>query len=157
MDSPAQDAPRPFIGFEGRVERDWIDVNRHMNVAWYDHVFDTAESALFYAFGMGEAYISRHQHGMFRLEKRIRYEREAVEADLLRVESRITAFDQRVLRHTHVLINVTKGVRAGTAEYVSIHVDLSKRKSTRVTEPLLLGKLRGLTAEHSLLPPVEAR
>jgi hypothetical protein len=52
---------------------------------------------------------------------------------------------------------VTKGVRAGTAEYVSIHVDLSKRKSTRVTEPLLLGKLRGLTAEHSLLPPVEAR
>lgn len=157
MDLPVQEIPRPFVGFEGRVEPAWIDVNRHMNVAWYDHVFDAAESALFSAFGMDEPYIGRFQHGMFRLEKRIRYEREVVEGDLLRVESRITGFDDRLLRHTHVLVNVSKGVRAGTAEYVSIHVDLSKRKSTRVTEPLLLGRLRELAARHALLPPVEVR
>jgi len=157
MNVAVQEAPRPFIGFEGRVEPAWIDANRHMNVTWYDHVFDRAETALFAAFGVDEAYIHRFQHGMFRLEKRIRYEREAVEGDLLRVESRIVSCDERLLRHAHELINLTKGARAGMAEYVSIHVDLSKRKSARVTEPSVLAPLRGLAALHARLPAIEGR
>lgn len=157
MSVAAQEAPGPFIGFEGRVEPAWIDANRHMNVAWYDHVFDMAETRLFAAFGIDEAYIHRVQHGMFRLEKRIRYEREAVEGDLLRVESRIVSSDERLLRHVHELFNLTTGVRAGIAEYVSIHVDLSKRRSTWIADPSVLALLRGLAARHALLPPVRGR
>ena len=157
MSMPRQEVPRPFIGFEGRVEPAWIDVQRHMNVAWYDHVFDAAESALYSAFGMDEAYIARARYGMFRLEKRIRYEREAVEGDLLRVETRIAAFDGRLLRQMHVLFNLTRGVRAGTAEYVSIHVDLSKRKAARMTDPAVLAPLRELAARHAFLPSIAER
>lgn len=153
MDGPQQPAPRPFIGFEGRVEPTWIDVNRHMNVAWYDHVFDIAETGLIAAFGIDDDYIRANGRTIYRLEKRIRYERELLEGDGLRVESRIVSNDERLLRHFHELLNLTKGVRAAAAEYVSIHVDLAKRKSARITDPAVLEPLRELAARHAILPP----
>jgi len=150
---PVEEAPRPFVGFEGTVGQGWIDVNGHMNVAWYDHVFDTAESALFSAFGINDDYIRTHDRTMFRLEKRIRYEREALDGDKLRVECRIVSSDERLVRHFHELLNLSKGVRAATAEYVSIHVDLAKRKSARIADPVVLKPLRELAARHAMLPP----
>jgi acyl-CoA thioester hydrolase len=157
MDAFQQQALRPFIGFEGRAKPAWIDVNRHVNVAWYDHVFDIAETALIAAYGIDDDYIRANGRTIFRLEKRIRYERELLDGDNLRVESRIVSNDERLLTHLHELLNLTKGVRAATAEYVSIHFDLAKRKSARITDPLVLEPLRELAASHALLPPVEGR
>ncbi|MBX3530181.1 MAG: thioesterase family protein [Rhizobiaceae bacterium] len=149
-----QPVPAPFIGFEGAVEDGWIDVNGHMNVAWYDRVFDIAESNLFEAFGICEAYTLRTNCGTFRVEKRMRYERELMPGDRLRVESRIAATDDRVLRGTHEIVNMTRGGRAAIAECVSLHVDLAVRRSARITDPLVLEPLTRMSAEHSRLPPV---
>ncbi len=146
-------SPSPFIGFEGTVLPEWIDANRHMNVAWYDHVFDIAESTLFAAFGIDENYIARSNHGMFRLEKTIRYERELIEGDRLRVDSRVESSDGRLVRHFHELWAEGRGVRAATARYVSIHVDLSVRKPARITDPMVMQPLQRLADEHALLPP----
>ncbi len=145
-------APSPFVGFEGEVAADWIDVNGHMNVGWYDHVFDIAEAALFAAFGVDEDYVRRAAHGMFRLEKLIRYERELVLGDALRIEGRILSNDGRLVKHFHELLNLTKGVRAASASFVSIHVDLSRRKTAAVSDPAVLKPLNRLTAEHAELP-----
>jgi acyl-CoA thioester hydrolase len=150
-EEPASSAP--FVGFEGSVLPGWIDANRHMNVSWYDHVFDMAESSLFSAFGVDEGYIARTNHGMFRLEKHLRYEKELVEGDRLRVDSRIVSSDGRLLRHFHELWSDSRGVRAATAGYVSIHVDLNARKPARITDPSVIAPLRKLASEHALLPP----
>jgi acyl-CoA thioester hydrolase len=143
-----------FTGFEGVVRPDWIDANRHMNVAWYDHVFDIAESALFAAFAIDEDYIRTSGCGMFRLEKRIRYERELVEGDRVRVEGRIVSTDHRLVRHYHELLNLTSGTRAASAEYTSIHVDLSTRKSARIADPEILRRLDVLHTRHAALPSI---
>ena len=137
-----------FVGFDGVVGDDWIDANGHMNVSWYDRVFDTAESRLFEAFGIDEAYIARTRHGMFRIEKAIRYERELLRGDLIRVAGRIAAFDGRGVRHTHELVNAATGRRAATATYASLHVDLSRRKVAAVSNPDVLAALRALAAVH---------
>lgn len=137
-----------FVGFEGVVGDDWIDFNGHMNVDWYDHVFDAAESRLFEAFGIDEAYVARTRHGMFRIEKAIRYERELLLGDRIRVMGRISAFDGRGVRHTHELVNVATGMRAATATYASLHVDLSRRKVAAVSDPEVLAALRALAAAH---------
>ncbi|MBO6902140.1 MAG: thioesterase family protein [Rhizobiaceae bacterium] len=150
-------APSPFAGFRGTVLPDWIDANRHMNVAWYDHVFDKAESALFAAFGVDEDYIARTNHGMFRLEKHIRYEKELVEGDELRIDSRIDTTDGRLLKHFHELWSVSRNMRAATARYVSIHVDLSERKAVRVTDPLVVAPLREMASAHAQLPAPDER
>lgn len=137
-----------FVGYEGVVGDGWIDANDHMNVSWYDRVFDAAESQLFEAFGIDEAYIARTRHGMFRIEKAIRYERELLRGDRIRVAGRIAAFDGRGVRHTHELVNVATGRRAATATYASLHVDLSRRKVAAVADPDVLAALRALAAAH---------
>lgn len=137
-----------FVGYEGVVGDDWIDFNGHMNVNWYDRVFDAAESALFEAFGIDEAYVARTRHGMFRIEKAIRYERELLLGDRVRVAGRISAFDGRGVRHVHELVNVGTGVRAATATYASLHVDLSRRKVASVSDPEVLAALRALAGAH---------
>ena len=137
-----------FVGFEGIVGEDWIDSNGHMNVTWYDRVFDAAESRLFEAFGVDEAYIARTQHGMFRVEKAIRYERELLVGDRIRVTGRISAFDGRGVRHTHDLVNLATGKRAATATYASLHVDLARRKVAAVSDPDVLAALRALARAH---------
>ncbi|CAG0997347.1 MAG: hypothetical protein F9K19_25370 [Rhizobiaceae bacterium] len=137
-----------FVGFEGVVGDDWIDFNGHMNVNWYDRVFDDAESRLFEAFGIDEASVGRTRHGMFRIEKAIRYERELLRGDRIRVAGRIAAFDGRGVRHVHQLVNVATGVRAATATYASLHVDLSRRKVAAVADLQVLAALRALAAAH---------
>lgn len=145
-----------FIGFEGEVEAAWLDVNDHMNVAWYDYVFDIAESALFAAFSIDDDYIRANGRTMFRLEKRIRYERELVRGNSIKVESRIVSTDERLVKHFHELLNLSTGVRAATADYVSIHVDLGKRKPARIIDPVVLEPLRTLAERHASLPPLGA-
>lgn len=144
----------PFRGFQGAVQSDWIDSNGHMNVGWYDHVFDVAESRLFEAFGVDEGYIARTRHGMFRVEKRIRYEKELLLGDALRIDSRILSSSGRVLRHAHELCNLTRGGRAAIAEYVSLHVDLSLRKSVPISDAAVTEPLRRLAEAHQSLPPI---
>lgn len=137
-----------FCGFEGAVGEGWIDSNGHMNVGWYDHVFDTAESRLFDAFGVNEAYILRNRQGMFRVEKSIRYERELLLGDRIRIECRVAAFNGKALRHVHQLLNVSRGGCAACAEYVSLHVDLRSRKVAQISDPAVADALAGLARRH---------
>ncbi len=146
-----------FVGFEGVVGDDWIDFNGHMNVDWYDHVFDAAESQLFQSLGVDEAYVERTRHGMFRIEKAIRYERELLLGDRIRVTGRISAFDGRGVRHLHELVNVGTGVRAATATYASLHVDLSRRKVASVSDPEVLVALRALAEAHGAANSMKTR
>ena len=38
----------------GRVKSEWTDYNRHMNLAYYVHLFDTAWETILQRFHMGE-------------------------------------------------------------------------------------------------------
>lgn len=145
---PSLDPTATFCGFEGVVGKDWIDANGHMNVGWYDSVFDTAESRLFEAFGVNEGYILRNRQGMFRIEKTIRYERELLLGDRIRIECRIAAFNGKALLHVHELLNVTRGGRAARAEYASLHVDLGTRKVAPISDRAVAEALADLARSH---------
>lgn len=149
--------PAPLVGYEGVVGEDWIDANGHMNVAWYDRVFDEAESRLFEAFAIDDSYIRRSGFGTFRVEKHIVYEREIMRGDRIRVDCRIVSTDERVIRHAHELVNVGRGERAAISRAVSVHVDLAKRKVVRCVDPAVTGPLRALARLHALLPPLADR
>lgn len=143
-------APAFHVGFEGVVKPEWIDINEHMNVRWYDHVFDNAEHDLIEAIGISDPYIAASGFTIYRLEKRIRYERELLLGEQLLVKSRITFTDERILKHRHELLNLSRNIRAASAEYTSIHVDLSVRKSARISDPAILEPLRKLFAAHAV-------
>lgn len=147
------EAPLPgrTLSFSGQVERSWIDVNLHMNVSWYDRVFDQAESNFFEVFGFNDEAIRATGFSIFRLEKNIRYEREVMLGKALEVHSTVLWTDLKRVHHFHELWNVEDGYRAAVADNLSIHVDLSIRRSARMTLPETGGALSALAEEHARL------
>lgn len=142
----------PYISFRGSVEPGWLDVNRHMNVSWYDRVFDTAESDLFEVFGIHDDYIRSTSYSFFRLEKSVRYERELMPDARLEARSVVLWTDLKRVHHFHELWNVDLGYRAATVEGLSIHVDLRVRKAAKIVVADVADRLTALAAEHARLP-----
>lgn len=152
---PPQNMPEPATGlttFEGRVLPEWVDANGHMNVSFYDRVFDAAEHSLFAAFGIHDAFIRRTGFTIFRLDKLIRYQRELMQGDAIAVHSRIVWTDFRRVHAFHELMNVDASYRAATDDALSIHVDLSRRKSAVIVDPDVRQSLERLAAAHAALP-----
>lgn len=148
----SSEAPRPYISFRGKVEPQWLDVNQHMNVSWYDRVFDTAESDLFEVFGIHDDYIRATSFSFFRLEKSVRYERELMPDARLEARSVILWTDLKRVHHFHELWNIDENYRAATVEGLSIHVDLRLRKAATITVEDTATRLSVLAAEHAQLP-----
>lgn len=138
-----EDGPaRWSVTCRGRVLPNWLDANGHMNVSWYDRLFDTAETTFFEEFGIHDDYIRRTGLSIFRLERVIVYEREMMLDDPLEARSRVLWTDLRRIHHFHELWNIQGNFRAAICDAVSIHVDLGTRKSVEailpeVREPLL--------------------
>ncbi|MBP2316586.1 acyl-CoA thioesterase [Azospirillum soli] len=143
-----------FVSFRGRVLEDWVDANRHMNVAFYDHVFLSAEMAFFAELGIGEPYIERNGHGMFRVERHTRYERELLVDSAIEVRGWIAALDSRRVHHVHEIIDQQSARRAALTEIVSVNVDLGTRRSTPITDPAVRAALERHAAAYAAGAPV---
>ena len=45
--------PAPFVSKPMDIEKDWIDYNGHLNMAYYNVLFDRCSDEAFEAMGMG--------------------------------------------------------------------------------------------------------
>jgi len=82
------------VFYETRVEREWVDYNGHMNVAYYVLVFDRGTDGLLDRLGLGGAYHAATRRTIYVVEAHVAYlagriafshgQRDAAEHDLLR-------------------------------------------------------------------------
>lgn len=84
----------PIICPPAQVESDWIDYNGHMNMAFYNVVFDRGLDAIFDLLGVGEAY-ARTGGSCFTVEAHVTYIQELNEHDPLRVEYQLLGYDTK--------------------------------------------------------------
>ncbi|MFP1645375.1 thioesterase family protein [Pontitalea aquivivens] len=145
-------APPFSVTFRGQVDPHWIDVNRHMSAGFYDQLFDRSEETLFTEFGIADPYILRTGLSYYRLERLVVYARELMQGDPLEVRSRVLWTDLRRVHHFHELWNTAAGYRAACADGISIHVDLTTRKSVVATLPEVTEPLIRLCAAHCAHP-----
>lgn len=113
---------------EGRVLPDWIDVNGHMNVAWYVLAFDQAVDALFAEFGVTDDYIRKGAGSTFAVECHVTYQQELKEGDPYRVTADVLAYDEKRLHQFQRMYHATEGWLAATAEWMNLHVSLETRR-----------------------------
>jgi len=52
----------PFVSSVMRVEPAWIDYNGHLNMAYYNVLFDRAVDEVFELLGCGLAYVKERRH-----------------------------------------------------------------------------------------------
>lgn len=140
------------VTLRGRIDGTVIDVNGHMNVSGFDLLFDRAEHNLFQIAGIWEPWIEARRQSLFRLEKLIRYERELLAGDPFEVRSRVLATDGRRIHHFHELWHCALDRRSACFDGLSIHVDLTARKSAPVSDPEVLRLLLALRDEAADAP-----
>ncbi|HXV60467.1 MAG TPA: thioesterase family protein [Vicinamibacteria bacterium] len=117
---------------EGRVERDWVDYNGHLNVAYYHMAFDRATDVFLQRIGLGPEYVESHAGSMFALEDHLVYLRELREGEPFRIMLQLLDWDSKRLHYFQRLFHREKDFLSATCEHLSIFVDMKTRRSAQL-------------------------
>ncbi|MGH6861814.1 MAG: thioesterase family protein [Phyllobacterium sp.] len=109
------------------IEKDWIDYNGHLNMAYYNVVFDRGGDEFLAELGFGPKYAAERRLTIYTAEVHICYVQEIHLDHVVTVTSRLIDFDAKRL-HTYNEILHQDGWVAATAEVLSLHVDMSGPK-----------------------------
>ena len=144
----------PFVSSVMRVEPAWIDYNGHLNMAYYNVLFDRAVDEAFELLGCGAEYVKRG-FSTFTAEVHVRYLRELHEGDPVRVTFQLLAYDAKRMHYFEQLFHATDGWVSATSENMSLHVEMQAKK-TAAYPPEVAACLAKMKAAHARLPVPEA-
>jgi acyl-CoA thioester hydrolase len=145
----------PFVSSVMRVEDRWIDYNGHLNMAYYNVLFDRAVDEAYELIGIGADYVEKRRHSLYTAEVHLRYLRELHAGDAVRVTFQLIDFDRKRLHTFEQLFHAEHGWVAATSENMSLHVDMGARKAAAF--PAEVGRRLGeMKASHARLPRPEA-
>jgi acyl-CoA thioester hydrolase len=140
-------------GFEvvsGRVAREWIDGNGHMNVASYLEAFDSAVVAFRERLGVDDDYISCG-YSSFAVECHMTYERELVLDDPYVITTQVLGYSRTGLHQFNRMYHAQDLYHASTAESMTLHVNLGQRKVVAWPESVLQ-RLSAIADKQGRLP-----
>jgi len=121
----------------GQVLPEWIDINGHMNVAYYVLAFDHGIDGLWSEFGITNEHIQSNHSSTFAVESHVIYRRELKEDDPYIVTAQILAYDQKRIHQFQRMYHAKDGFLAATAEWMSLHVDMKTRQVAPWPEKIL--------------------
>jgi acyl-CoA thioester hydrolase len=140
----------------GAVQPEWIDINGHMNVAYYVLAFDKAVDDLWSQLGITDEYIRSGAGTTFAVECHVTYRRELREGDPYVITSEILAYDEKRIHQFQRMYHADGHFLSATAEWMNLHVDLGTRRVSPWPDFVLLAlaELSGRQADARL--PEEA-
>jgi acyl-CoA thioester hydrolase len=145
----------PFVSSIMRVEPAWIDYNGHLNMAYYNVLFDRAVDEAYELLGIGLDYVKQRRHSVYTAEVHVRFLRELHAGDPVRATFQLIAYDSKRLHYFEQLVHATEGYLAATSENLAIHVDMDSSKSAPMS-PRVVGRLEKMAASHARLPRPQA-
>lgn len=140
---------------EGRVKPEWIDVNSHMNVAYYILALDMAVDALWDKFGITNEYIDGGQGSTFAVECHVTYQRELLEDEPYIVTAQILAYDEKRIHQFQRMYHADKKYLVATTEWMNLHVDLETRRVSPWPAHILANIEKFADAQTSIDMPEE--
>jgi acyl-CoA thioester hydrolase len=149
-----QRQPAPFLSSVMRIEPQWIDYNGHLNMAYYNVLFDRAIDELWLEFGMGPDYMATRGGSTFTAECHVRYIREIHLDDPAQVTVMVVAADDKRIHTFEELRHATEGWLSATSENMSLHMDMNARKVASIPADIR-ARIDALSAAHRLLPRPE--
>lgn len=144
----------PFVSSVMQVEPAWIDHNGHMNMAYYNVLFDRAVDEAYALAGLGEAYTRARRLSTFTAEIHLRYLKELHEGTPVRVTFQLLDYDSKRLHFFEQLFHASEGWVSATCECLSLHVDLERKKATPFPSDVE-ATLAAMHASHARLPRPE--
>jgi len=118
----------PFVSSVMRVEPGWIDANGHMNMAYYNVLFDRALDQAFELLGLTQAYYTEGSGTVFIGEAHLRYKREVTLETPVRITVQLVDYDVKRMHLYLEMRHASDGWLASTSEVMALHIDKTERK-----------------------------
>ena len=133
----------PIISPPQIVIEDWIDYNGHLNMAFYNVIFDRAVDHFYDLLGVGSVYARNGAGSCFTLEVHVHYLKEVSLNDELELHLQLLDYDKKRLHFFQQMYHKTHGYLAATSEQLALHVDMTTRRSGEFPQHILdsLGKM----------------
>lgn len=152
---PKNNAPQhiaaPFLTTVMQIEPQWIDYNGHLNMAYYNVLFDRGIDQMWLELGIGPEYMKQRHSSTFTAEAHVRYVREVHLGDPVQVSVYLIAADEKRIHTFEELRHATEGWISATSENMTLHVDMSARK-TAPFPPDIAARIREVAAAHGAVP-----
>jgi len=149
--TPAPEFAAPFVSSIMSIEPQWIDYNGHLNVAYYNVLFDRAVDEFYELVGLGPEYLKRHKHSTMVVESHVRYLRELREDDPVRVSVQLLDFDAKRIHLFEELRHAHENWLSATSENMTLSVDMTAKKVAPF-KPHVLDALERMKQAHARLP-----
>ncbi len=143
--------PAPFVGPLITVEDQWTDYNGHLNMAYYNVIFDRAGDHAFEAVGLGPDYVRTRNASFFTMECHNTYLREIHAGEKVRVETQFLDCDAKRVHYVQQMYHATENWLCCVTEIIVMHVDMALKKSAPFP-PDVMEKIQAMTDAHKGLP-----
>ena len=117
-----------------KIIKDWTDYNEHMNMAYYVLIFDEAWETMLNKFEMGGAKAQINKRSTMVVETRTTYNNEVKENEEVDVYCTFFDHDKKRLHLKMEMISQKTNKLSASMEWISLYIDLSKRKVTEFEE-----------------------
>jgi acyl-CoA thioester hydrolase len=146
----------PYVSSVMRAEPGWIDYNGHLNMAYYNVLFDRCVDEVFELLGCGLAYVTERRQSWFTAEVHLRYLRELNANDPVKVTFQLLGHDAKRMHYFEQLLHAEEGWVSATSENMSLHVDMEQKRTTPVAEAVANSLARMMSSHAGLPRPPEA-
>lgn len=134
------------------IEKDWIDYNGHLNMAYYNVLFDRGCDAFFERLGLGPDYATTRNMTFYTAEAHVRYLRELHLGHQVRVAMRMVDLDEKRI-HAYAELIHTEGWVAASSETMSLHIDMAGPKVAPFPEDVFAALKQQLKHDSQLEKP----
>ena len=151
MSAEPSPIPAPYVDQTQSVPAEWIDLNGHMNIAYYLTAFDLAFAEAYEQMGLTMEALEKTGSSTFAAEMHITYQRELMKDDPMRIETQLIGFDAKRMHWMQSMYHRRDRYLAATAEWLVLHVDLRQRKVAAMPDALQR-VLSAILSAHAKLP-----
>ena len=148
------DRPAPFLSSVMQIEPQWIDYNGHLNMAYYNVMFDRAIDELWLVLGIGPSYKKTRNGSTFTAECHVRYLREIHLGQPLQVAVYLIAADEKRLHTFEELRHASAGWLSATSENMTLHIDMRERKTAPFPSDVR-ATIDAVARAHAMVPRPE--
>lgn len=142
--------PAPFVSSLMSIRPEWIDYNGHLNMAYYNVLFDRCADEAYATLGIGPDYARIRRHTTYAAEFHICYVRELHLSDRVTCTFQLLDCDDKRFR-TYQELRHVDGWLAATGETLALHIDMAGPKVAPFP-PDIAANMEAMRAAHAALP-----
>ncbi|MDF1608461.1 thioesterase family protein [Hoeflea sp. YIM 152468] len=145
----------PVIAPARGLDPSWLDHNGHLNMAYYNVLFDQAVDHAFGLIGCGPEYVTARKMSFFTAEAHICYLRELKPDAVVAASVQLVDFDSKRV-HLFQELRHVDGWLSATSETLILHVDMTGPRAAPMPDDVLANVTSMAAAHRHLARPERA-